>query len=181
MASRLVALTASPARILVWLVNILFAMAVACFGSTTAFGESYRNLNEILKELTTKSALSSQSSKDNSIDLHIQFELNSKKLLANAKRQLDALAGAIGHEDLANFGFLIAGHTDASGDASHNKKLSESRANAVKTYLISRHHIAKERLKTTGWGEQRLKIPMRPNHPINRRVEVTAIPFSELK
>ncbi len=100
MASRVAALMASPGRNLTWLANILFAMAVACFGSTTAFGESYRNLNEILKELTTKSALSSQSSKDNSIDLHIQFELNSKKLLANAKRQLDALAGAIGHEDL---------------------------------------------------------------------------------
>ena len=92
-----------------------------------------------------------------------------------------ALAGAIGHEDLANFGFLIAGHTDASGDASHNQKLSESRANAVKTYLIRRHHVARERLETTGWGEQRLKVPMQPNHPINRRVEVTAIPFSDLQ
>jgi len=67
----------------------------------------------------------------------------------------------------------IEGHTDATGSAEHNQRLSEQRAAAVKAHLVGQG-IAAERLTTAGFG---------PNQPVadndselgrarNRRVEL---------
>jgi outer membrane protein OmpA-like peptidoglycan-associated protein len=74
----------------------------------------------------------------------------------------------------------IEGHTDAIADAAYNQKLSERRANSVKTWLIDRG-IATARLTTRGLGES---TPIAANtnpdcsdnpsgRQKNRRVQVT--------
>jgi outer membrane protein OmpA-like peptidoglycan-associated protein len=66
----------------------------------------------------------------------------------------------------------IEGHTDSSGNAGHNKKLSERRARSVAAYLASKG-IAKQRLTAKGFGPD---APLETNDSAdgrerNRRVE----------
>jgi outer membrane protein OmpA-like peptidoglycan-associated protein len=66
----------------------------------------------------------------------------------------------------------INGHTDNLGIAKNNKKLSQDRANAVKTFIASKG-VAASRLKATGFGSSE---PIAENNTPegrqkNRRVE----------
>ncbi len=67
----------------------------------------------------------------------------------------------------------IEGHTDSSGNAKKNQELSERRANAVKTILLSRG-VQEAQIQTQGWGETK---PVADNSTAegrskNRRVEL---------
>jgi outer membrane protein OmpA-like peptidoglycan-associated protein len=71
-------------------------------------------------------------------------------------------------------GARLEGHTDAKGDDAYNQRLSQRRAEAVKSWLIEREGIAAARLTTQGLGESR---PVASNdddagRQRNRRVEV---------
>lgn len=109
---------------------------------------------------------------DRSIDLDITFELNSARLSANAKGQLDALGQALVSPQLGTAKIGIYGHTDASGAADFNKTLSEKRAESVKVYLVGTFKIDPMRLDTAGYGEEKLKNPANPRGAENRRVEI---------
>lgn len=66
----------------------------------------------------------------------------------------------------------IAGHTDNVGNPDKNKKLSEDRANSVKTYL-KKKGVAEARMEAIGYGDQK---PLQDNSTAkgrakNRRVE----------
>lgn len=75
-----------------------------------------------------------------------------------------------------SFNLKIAGHTDSVGAESNNMKLSESRANAVKTYLMQ-NGIAQDKFMIEAYGETR---PIGDNNTeagrqMNRRVEMEVI------
>jgi outer membrane protein OmpA-like peptidoglycan-associated protein len=106
-----------------------------------------------------------------SVALDIPFEINSSTLRPAAARQISQLAGALGSEALAGYRFLIAGHTDGTGDAAYNRKLSARRADAVRRRLIDAG-VAAERLDARGFGEDELLDPAHPNAAANRRVEI---------
>ena len=68
----------------------------------------------------------------------------------------------------------IQGHTDNVGAADLNRRLSESRAAAVKQYLVANFAIAGDRLMTAGFGDSQ---PVGDNkteqgRAQNRRVEL---------
>jgi outer membrane protein OmpA-like peptidoglycan-associated protein len=67
----------------------------------------------------------------------------------------------------------IQGHTDSRGSAEYNKKLSEARAEAVKTYLVEEASIDAERLDAKGYGEEKLLDESGTEQAMarNRRVE----------
>ena len=70
-------------------------------------------------------------------------------------------------------GVMIEGHTDSVGNAQSNQRLSERRADSVRSYLVQRG-IARDRLSTSGQGQDR---PVASNESDsgrqqNRRVEV---------
>jgi outer membrane protein OmpA-like peptidoglycan-associated protein len=90
---------------------------------------------------------------------------------------------AAGVGDLAKMGDILAkygddrvrieGHTDSTGDAKHNQALSERRAMAVKTLLVSRG-VQEGQITVVGLGESR---PIADNGSAdgrskNRRVEL---------
>ena len=75
------------------------------------------------------------------------------------------------------FHLKIAGHTDSSGDANVNLKLSEKRAKATKEYLENKG-VNGDRLSYEGFGETK---PIASNSSYagrakNRRVEFKLVP-----
>ena len=73
----------------------------------------------------------------------------------------------------------IGGHTDGKGGKDYNRKLSERRANSVKTWLVG--HGASNQMNTQGFGDTKPVAPnMKPDgsdnpdgRQKNRRVEIT--------
>ncbi|MFI4934978.1 MAG: OmpA family protein [Caulobacterales bacterium] len=67
----------------------------------------------------------------------------------------------------------ITGHTDTTGDAASNDKLSLDRAIQVRAALVQQG-LPVANARVTGRGERELRVPTGPgvNEPANRRVEV---------
>ena len=70
----------------------------------------------------------------------------------------------------------VAGHTDSRGSDEYNMKLSQRRAEAVRSYLVSKG-IASDRLSAKGYGESQ---PVADNATDegrfqNRRVELAPL------
>ena len=47
---------------------------------------------------------------------------------------------------------MLEGHTDSTGNANYNQKLSERRANSVKNVLVNQG-LEADRITTVGYGE----------------------------
>ncbi len=117
--------------------------------------------NDILTALNT----------DGFIALDILFD-NGKSTI---KSESQLIVAEI-HTLLANNASLnisIEGHTDNVGNATSNKKLSEDRAKAVVDALVAKG-IAKERLSSVGWGQEKPVADNRTEEgkAKNRRVEI---------
>jgi OOP family OmpA-OmpF porin len=70
--------------------------------------------------------------------------------------------------------FVIEGHTDSTGGADQNLRLSRYRADAIVNYLVQRFALDPRRIEIIGYGEQR---PVASNdtdrgRTLNRRVEI---------
>lgn len=107
------------------------------------------------------------------LGLPVQFAFDSAELMPQALAQLDALAEGIRRAD-PGVRVVVEGHTDAVGSADYNQRLSQLRAQSVKTYLVSRHAIDPARLRVVGKGEF---APIEGSNPFaaqNRRVEFRA-------
>jgi len=101
----------------------------------------------------------------------ILFDLDSATLRSESKPVLDEVVKLLASEP--QWKLTIEGHTDASGAAAHNQSLSEQRAAAVKTYLVSQG-VDAARLQTAGFGASK---PVADNkselgRAQNRRVEL---------
>ena len=76
-----------------------------------------------------------------------------------------------GHSEIKKI--RVEGHTDSHGSDESNQRLSERRANAVRTFLIKHGGVDPNRLEAVGYGESK---PIAPNstdmgRETNRRVE----------
>jgi outer membrane protein OmpA-like peptidoglycan-associated protein len=105
---------------------------------------------------------------------NIFFDFNKSVLHTESNAELDRLVQML--KQSKEVSVEIAGHTDNVGSDAANKKLSESRANAVKAYLVSKGVVA-SRLKVAGYGSTK---PLATNdtedgRQQNRRVEFTIL------
>jgi len=66
----------------------------------------------------------------------VDFEFNSVRLTAPAQQTLDQVAGAL--EQQPDLRVEVQGYTDSIGKDAYNLQLSQRRADAVKSYLISK-------------------------------------------
>ncbi|MGC3997615.1 MAG: HDOD domain-containing protein [Anaeromyxobacter sp.] len=87
--------------------------------------------------------------------------------LVDAKKKLSG-AG------VKNFTFVVSGHTDSSGSAAHNKKLSGDRAEVMVRELV-KQGISRDEIKAVGMGSERPRV--KPDDTAakkaqNRRYEV---------
>lgn len=74
----------------------------------------------------------------------------------------------------------IEGHTDDKGSAEYNQQLSQTRAESVKSHLMS-YQVDQRRLSTIGMGEFSPIVPndSELNRQQNRRVELKVVPLKE--
>ena len=105
------------------------------------------------------------------VNLPLQFANASYVLSESDSRQLDALARAMNSLELRGARFTLSGHTDATGDALTNQKLSCARALSARTYLLDRG-IAATRLGAYGFGSSRPVVQGAGAVAENRRVEI---------
>jgi outer membrane protein OmpA-like peptidoglycan-associated protein len=106
-----------------------------------------------------------------SVDLVIQFEFGSAKLLDTSKPLLDNLATVMKGDVLTKYTFNIEGHTDSVGSAIYNKQLSNQRAITVINYLVSKG-VSRNRLVGIGKGSAEPLVADKPDSPENRRVRI---------
>jgi OOP family OmpA-OmpF porin len=102
------------------------------------------------------------------------FDTGKSVVKADGKAKLDDLAGKV--KDINLEVIIAVGHTDSVGADAANQKLSVSRAEAVKAYLVSKG-IEKNRVYTEGKGS---KQPVADNKTAqgktkNRRVEIEVV------
>lgn len=107
----------------------------------------------------------------NLIAKRVLFATSSAAIEPASYRDLDEMTKIM--RKYPNTRFAIEGHTDNTGIADANKKLSQERADAVKTYLVGKG-IEATRLNAIGYGQER---PLGSNdtdagRQLNRRVEI---------
>jgi OOP family OmpA-OmpF porin len=101
------------------------------------------------------------------------FDFNKAQLKTGGEEDLGPVVRMMG--DQKDLRVVVEGHTDSVGSDAYNQKLSERRAEAVKSYLV-RRGIDASRIRTRGLGETR---PVASNsteagRAQNRRAEVIA-------
>lgn len=104
----------------------------------------------------------------------ILFNSGKSTIKAESNQVLQEIVKILGEYPTAKFS--IEGHTDSSGSDALNQRLSDSRANAVKKYLIE-NGIDEFRLSAIGFGESQ---PISTNATAtgrkeNRRVEINLV------
>lgn len=109
-------------------------------------------------------------------DDSLQFALEGAELSKAAQAQLDAFADKLKSEN-RNVFVEIQGHTDSTGDAGYNLKLSADRAEMVKRYLNMKGGIPLHRMSTIGYGEASpvADNKTRANRAKNRRVVLVVL------
>jgi len=104
----------------------------------------------------------------------VTFDNNQATLRPDAIAILDRAAATL--QQWGNIKVEVAGYTDNWSDEAHNLKLSQSRAEAVRDYLVAKG-VAADRLSARGYGESR---PVADNatelgRAMNRRVELVPL------
>jgi len=106
--------------------------------------------------------------------LTIAFEYNSNEVPETAYGPLKKCASIM--LENTSTSMIVKGYSDSTGSYLYNKKLSEFRANIVKSYLSGRG-ISPTRIKTVAMGDEN---PLEPNttaagRRANRRVEIELV------
>lgn len=101
------------------------------------------------------------------------FDLNKASLKPAGQAELDQLADNLGKLTSVE-SITIIGHTDSTGAASYNQRLSEKRANSVRDYLIGKG-VDPALMSASGMGETQpiADNKTRDGRAQNRRVEIT--------
>lgn len=112
-----------------------------------------------------------------SIEMRINFELNSATLSADAQGELERFAAAINDPRLEIGTFEVDGHTDARGTEIFNDSLSVQRAETVTKVLVELG-VAPDRIRSHGYGKSK-PLTSDPFADVNRRVEARMVLPSE--
>ena len=107
----------------------------------------------------------------------ITFQTDSAQIMPQFYPTLDRVAATLNQYPQTLV--TVFGHTDSTGDAAYNQRLSEQRAASVGNYLIQRG-VLPARIVTAGQGEMQ---PVASNatpqgRQANRRVELVIRPFT---
>ncbi|MDP9190920.1 MAG: OmpA family protein [Acidobacteriota bacterium] len=101
----------------------------------------------------------------------ILFDFNSAGLRSSSRDELREMADVFNRYNDTTI--VVAGHTDSTGTASYNQRLSNRRADSVSNYLEDLG-VRGSRLESIGYGESRAKASnsSASGRQQNRRVEI---------
>ena len=104
-------------------------------------------------------------------DSGLLYDFNSATVKPAARQNLTTLASSL--QQYPGTELLIVGHTDSVGSDAYNQQLSEQRAAAAASYLVSQG-VARDRIRTVGRGELEPEAANSSDagRAQNRRVEV---------
>lgn len=130
-------------------------------------------LTQTIAKITADSIIKDLANRGKSI-LYIHFDTDQSGITTAGAETVNQIAEALNKDQ--NLKISIEGHTDNTGNAAHNKKLSADRANAVMAALV-KLHIAKLRLSARGFGAERPLVAndSDENKAKNRRVELVKV------
>jgi outer membrane protein OmpA-like peptidoglycan-associated protein len=101
----------------------------------------------------------------------VEFESGKADILETMHEDLNKLGNfMVDHPEL---NLVISGHTDSQGKADANLRLSQERADAIKTYLVYEFKIPPSRIKAMGYGGSKpiVEEKTEEDRRLNRRVE----------
>lgn len=110
---------------------------------------------------------------DLGVNIRIEFAFDSAALDDAQKPKLQKLCNVMQSSDINLF--RIIGHTDASGTADYNERLSRLRAEEVQRFFVNDCGIDPGRLEAVGLGKRFLLDDVDPRSEQNRRVEFQAL------
>jgi outer membrane protein OmpA-like peptidoglycan-associated protein len=103
----------------------------------------------------------------------VNFETNKATLKPGAREKLSKLSGVLlGFP--GEYKLEIEGHTDSTGSDAYNQKLSQSRAESVRNFLVEQGIPTGRIPSTQGFGRTKPIAPndTRANREKNRRVDI---------
>ncbi len=118
-----------------------------------------------------KNSLIVVTEKEIRITQQIQFEFNKAVIRPGISfKILDEVVGVL--NDNPKIDLEVQGHTDNKGSDAYNMNLSQTRADAVRAYLVA-HGIGTNRLVSKGYGFHQPLVPntTAANRDLNRRVQ----------
>ena len=162
--------------------------ALVDIGDSTKIGEIFTYIKLVDAKTTTKdkqwpgadidAVAAIGSAKQLSLNALYLFNTSESKIKPAAKTDLDKIVNEL--KANPNYEVVINGHTDSIGNKKLNQKLSLDRANAIKSYILTKAPALKTKIKfqTNGYAEE---YPVATNNTPegrekNRRVEVFFIP-----
>lgn len=125
------------------------------------------------KPIATIPVVFGQLDEEMKVELRITFGFDSAALSDDEKPKLDKMCQVLQQSDINLM--RIVGHTDTSGSADYNERLSTLRAEEVARHLTESCGIAPERLQTIGMGERFPANATDSRAEENRRVEFQAL------
>jgi len=147
----------------------IVGLAVGISGGGSGIVATVQEVHQAMQALgATESALEVKVE----LPADVLFDFDKAEVRPDAAQALGRLATVIRGYPTGRV--AIEGHTDAKGNDAYNQKLSERRAESVKSWLVEREKIAADRITTRGAGKSR---PVADNsteagRQKNRRVEV---------
>jgi OmpA-OmpF porin, OOP family len=155
---------------------LIEALAPPAAASAAEGGVRSRSFRPAMRPAAAAGGTAAAAAQPGRASILVTFVTGSADLTTDAKRALDVLAAAMKSEKLAAVRFTIEGHADPRGSDELNLKLSQSRAESVRGYLMASHGLAAERIEAVGKGSSALMNPSVPSAPENRRVTIVAQP-----
>ncbi len=137
----------------------------------TCGGEMPATPTDVLVDCPLEPALVKVTANEITIQQQIQFQVDSAIILPESDGLMREIADTLIKNPRISR-VEVQGHTDSSGSAEYNQKLSEQRATAVRDWLTT-HGVAPDRLLARGYGEERPLIPnvTKGLKALNRRVQ----------
>jgi outer membrane protein OmpA-like peptidoglycan-associated protein len=147
-----------------------YIISVAMGNGNIAHDLSVLEIEQMKQEITANDIMDALN-KDGYIALNILFETGKSAIQSESLPIVDQISELMKSNSTLNIS--IEGHTDNTGDAVGNKKLSDDRAKAVMDAVIAKG-IDKTRMSYVGWGQEKPVADNRTEEvrARNRRVEI---------